>query len=131
MKSKDSLPRSQEPVTCPHPVTHKSSPACPFYSFKTYFNIILPPTPVFSKEFFRKVAPLKPYAKFILRTGYPPPHPCPIRCPQFDRSNSTVHEVRLIKLLTVQHFPLYFPRLSTEHLPQHSRHSNSQAILFL
>ena len=74
MKSKGSLPRSQQPVTCPHPATHKSSQACPFYSFKNYFNIILPPTQMFSKEFFRKVAPLKPHAKFILCTGYTP-HP--------------------------------------------------------
>jgi len=52
MKSKGSLSRSQELVTCPHPVTDKSSPTSPPYSFKTYFNIIFPPNSMFSKDFF-------------------------------------------------------------------------------
>jgi len=50
MESEGSLPHSQVPATCPYAEPDQSCTChTPFHFLKIHFNIVLPPTPGFSK----------------------------------------------------------------------------------
>jgi hypothetical protein len=80
MEHESSLPRSQQPATCPYPEPDQSIPRLPII-FKKHFNIILPSLPRYSKWFIwavpwlrRLVAGLSPR-----RPGFDPrSSPCEI-----------------------------------------------------
>ena len=120
MEPKCSIPRLQDPATCPSSEPDQSGLCPPSNLLNIHFNIILPSTPGSSKWF---VSLRSPHQNPVCTS--PLPHtcymPCPFHSSWFDHLNNTWWGVQIIKLLIMWSSPLpcYHAPLRPKYSPQH------------